>query len=239
MTRARVGCPDLRSLVLLRDEAFRAEDRALAAAVSDAGGHLRIASSLEAEGVRAVLARAAMVLSWEACDVFSVVDAAVSRAGRRPAAVVADANAPDYGRWPVPAAPWVSIEPRIAWDREPFRIYSRRRDRERLLGDAVATSGLPAIAEEEHPLTQALALAALLRTLCLERPDVLLLTLERPFMTVVGICQGRVYELELGRWEPVFRGGGSDVGVSLLEIEQANAHARMAAEVLARYGGMS
>ena len=237
--RARVGCPDLRSLVLLRHEAFRAEDRALAAAVEDAGGCLRTVSSFATEGVHAVLAGAAMVLSWVACDVFASVDAAANRGARPPVLVVADPRAPDYGRWPVPATPWKSIESLIAWDREPFQVCTRRRYGGRLLDDAVAAGGLPAIAEEDHPLTEALALAALLRTVCLERPDALQLTLEPPTMAVAGICRGRVSGLDLDDWKPVFVGDGSDAGVTLLEIELALAHVRMAEEARARYGETS
>ena len=232
--RARVGCPDLRSLVLLRHEAFSAEDRALAAAVEDAGGRLRTVSSFAAEGVHTVLAGAAMVLSWVACDVFASVDAAANRGRRRPVLVVADPRAPDYGRWPVPATPWKSIESLIAWDREPFQVCTRLCYGGRPLDDAVAAGGLPAIAEADHPLTEALALAALLRTVCLERPDALRLTLESPTLVVAGICRGQVSGLDVDEWKPVFVGDGSDAGVTLLEIELAYAHARMALEARAR-----
>ena len=233
--RARVGCPDLRSLVLLRHEAFSAEDRALAAAVEDAGGRLRTVSSFAAEGVHTVLAGAAMLLSWVACLVFASVDAAANRGERRPVLVAADPRAPDYGRWPVPATPWKSIESLIEWDREPFQACSRHPCGWRLLAHAVAAGGLPAIAEEDHPLTEALALAALLRTVCLERPDALRLTLEPPTMVVAGICRGQVSGLDVDGWKPVFVDDGSDAAATLLEIEQAHAHGRMAEEVRARF----
>lgn len=227
------GCPDVRSMVLLRTPWFLGEDDELAAVVAAAGGCLRLATTFDDDGVREAMRGAGVVVAWREHKVFRVIDGAARHAERQPVRLVADSCAPDYGRWPAPSLPWVSVAGAIRWDTsEPFRSHHRRGGGTKLR-DAIAAVGLPPLGPQEQALTKELAIASLIRstpwTEGPEPPHAYMVCLARPVMSVVGICQGRVYRLDAdGCWRPLFRGDDHEAGVRLLEIEQATAHIRMA-----------
>lgn len=231
--RGSFGCPEVQSMVLLRNAEFAGDDHELAAVVAAGGGHLRLATTFDDDGVREEIDGAAVVLAWRAHKVFRVIDAAARQAAHRPSRVVADPCAPDYGRWPAPSLAWVSVAEVIDWERrEPYRTYHRRGGGTKLR-DAVAAFGWPALGRQEQSLTKALAIAALLRgTAWMDGtlpPPSSLARFPDPVMSLIGIREERVYGLDAdGRWRLLFCEGGDDADVRLLEIEQATAHARMA-----------
>ena len=237
------GRPHLQSLVLLRTTEFAGEDHELTAVVAAAGGHVRLATTFDDDGVREAMRGAGMVLAWRAHKVFPVIDAAAARAERRPSRIVAAPHAPDYGRWPAPSLPWVSVAEAVDWEqREPFRQYQLRHGGKKLR-DAIKACGWPSLGRQEQSLTKALAIAALVRAAPwvdgpLPPSSMLARSLD-PFMSVIGIRRERVYRIGAdGYWRPLFGGGGHDAGIRLLEIEQATAHARMA-DAWARQKGVN
>ena len=230
----RFGPPDVESLVLLRNPEFAGEDEELAAVVAAAGGCLQLATRFDDRHAHSVVRGAWMMLAWRAHKVFRVIDAAAAQAAARPARVVADPCAPDYGRWPAPAVQWVSVAPAVAWRLRLFLPAGCRGAGGPKLRDAVAAFDWPPLGAQEQSLTKALAVAALLcRMGWVDAPLPELPSLARlpeAVMSVVGIHHERVYRLDPdGCWRPLFHDFGySGDRVRLLEIERAAAHARMA-----------
>ena len=138
----------------------------------------------------------------------------------------------EYGRWPAPWLPWVSVSGAVPWSEPPFRKRVRN-GAEGLPKDAFASVGFPPVQIDAHPIAKALVLAALLRSVPWKGDGTSLgrrlLLPPEPNMAVVGIYRGHVYRVRSnGQCEEMFAEGTDARAVGVREIELAAAHLRVA-----------
>ena len=233
-----IGCPELGVLCLVRPGAFAGEDGMPAAVIKAAGGNLWPSIGFDDDASRVMVRATSMALAWEVAGVYPVVEADAARAEPRPRRLLADPEAPDYGRWPAPWVPWMSIADVIPWDRPPFRQYAKDGGAGSPQ-DAFAAVGLPRVGREDHPVSKALALATLLRSVpWTDDKRTLgsaLLPPAGPVPAVVGLCQGQVYRVgQTGAWEHLFADEAAGGSVGLEAIEQAEGHVRVADAIARR-----
>lgn len=227
-----VGCPLLDSVGFVRPDALGGDDAVLARPFRAVGGELLATSSYGDPDLKLyeTISAAALVVTWDAAQVWPGVDADALGALFAPPRTLVAPGAPRYGRWPAPWAPWVSLGERLPWSDPPFRQCAPNGSVP-APGAALRAVGLPAPAPGAHPLVEALLLAALLRSAPWGRGQRSiggrLLPPALPAMTVVGLSAGAVYRVGADdKWQRLFPPHPD--GPHPLEIERALGHARMA-----------
>ena len=110
-----VGCPLLDSVAFVRPDALGADDGILRRALRAVGGDLLATSSYGDPDLKLyeTISLAALVVAWDAAQVWPGVDADALGALFAPPRTLVAPGAPRYGRWPAPWAPWVSLGERL------------------------------------------------------------------------------------------------------------------------------
>lgn len=226
-----VGCVHPTELSLVRPTALVDTDAEVEEAVRAAGRDLRIASGFNDPVIKSMIRGSAMAVAWEVGGVYPLVDSAVLRETARPRRTLAHSDAPNYGRWPAPWLPWVSVSSVVPWSEPPFSDQLQN-GAAGLPNDAFAAVGLPPVTIDAHPIAKAMVLAALLRSVPWKGNGTSLggrlLPPPEPRVAVVGICRGRVYRVRSdGQSERLFADGADVRTVGIREIELAVAHLRV------------